>query len=543
MRLSSWLSLFIWPILLHAASDFSPYSGLHPFVAESELHLTWEHADLVAEIDLKSYEKAIRHTCELSSALFANISIHDSFRPQLDMICAHDNSTFFSLMDFVNGEGVARRFAFAATLFASVISGIGGYIFGSSHGPSQTDEMLMRNQKHIVQTLHNTENLAHLNHEFLHNLSIIIKNDEEQALFNQKKTDSTFLVLISLLRLAQDINQLENCIQNLVLHRRLVPGIIAPQVLQDKLVHLQSQATAQKKRLSITGEADLFQCPVSFGLLTNYTLRIGLHIPLVDFGNVFHLHRFVPAPVTMNDSHYMIAVDTHHIAWNDQNQYILPTELEISRCTEYRQFISCSMFSGLFHRNHETCLNGIRLSDEEMVMKTCTIKSMPSAPQFWRLIRNQYLVHHPRKELMSISCNGTHREGLVFEGTQKVNIPLGCTAKNSHFELFAAKTAFHENFLVEAEPLELSFGKTTFGPRITDGLIKKFDSSVVHDPSWPYENPEPEDPDYACHIGTGIAIGAGLVVTCLCVYLFRRRQASRKLSPPASTGNDTSPPV
>ena len=131
------------------ADHFGDLADMSHFTMVDTIRISLWRADLVLEIDLREIFEAIAATCSLIH--FPNSSLPEPLQKHLHELCEFDVHNWHTFHDFLTGSGEQRRPRFLlATLLSSVVMGVGGYIFGSSHSTSQSDTQLLANQEHFV---------------------------------------------------------------------------------------------------------------------------------------------------------------------------------------------------------------------------------------------------------------------------------------------------------------------------------------------------------------------------------------------------------
>ena len=145
---------------VEVAANFDDLAEMSHFTVVESLRLSLWRADLVLEIDLKEIFDAIVATCSLMK-YSNNTVIPEEVHRHLAEVCQFDIHNWRTFHDFLTGSNEGRQPRFIlATLLSSLVMGVGGYIFGSSHSVSQTDTQLLANQEHVVQILRENDHRA-----------------------------------------------------------------------------------------------------------------------------------------------------------------------------------------------------------------------------------------------------------------------------------------------------------------------------------------------------------------------------------------------
>lgn len=255
---------------LVAAVIFEEPTVMAHFTQEDIVRLTLWRADLVLEIDLDAMFSDIRATCGLLG-IYNGTSIPKEVFAHLVEVCDFDMRHWETYDDFLTGTAGRKPRFILATLLSSLVMGVGGYIFGSSHSTSQTDVQLMANQKHFVQLLRENDHRAVLMQSEMHDLATYVHRNADSA--------KTALILLSIFFMqAKQLASIFRGFDTLIVEKKISPSLIASDILGKKYQHLQEQVRRQGKSLAITSEIALFDCKVSFATFTNGKLRVVIHI-------------------------------------------------------------------------------------------------------------------------------------------------------------------------------------------------------------------------------------------------------------------------
>ena len=116
-----------------AFAHFQDIAEMSHFTVVEEIRISLWRADLVLEIDLREIFDAIVATCSLTEET-NNTVIPDEVERHLHEVCQFDIHNWRTFHDFLTGSGSGRQPRFIlAPLLSSLVMGVGGYIFGSSH--------------------------------------------------------------------------------------------------------------------------------------------------------------------------------------------------------------------------------------------------------------------------------------------------------------------------------------------------------------------------------------------------------------------------
>ena len=421
------------------------------FTLEDSVRLSLWHADLAMEIDLSSIFSSINATCGLLD-IYNATSLPSSLVAHLAEICAFDLHNFRTFHDFLTGVSGRKPRFLLATLLTSVVSGIGGYIFGTSHSTSQTDVQLLANQDHFVQLFRENDHRAVLMQSEIHDLSVIVQQSSASA--------RNCLILLSIFFFqAKQLSVTFRALETLILDGKLSPGLLGPDLLHQKYGHLAQQVSRQGQRLAIDTELDLFRCAVSFGTFTDETVRIVAHIPVTnDDLASFSLYRYHAVPLEEKGEFFQVRspVDSYLLVNKERSRHVFVNALELSRCRPHSSFLSCDRFNGLRRRGAPSCLWALFTSNSTMMHAWCSLRSLPPVNRFWTFPNNQFLVFHGKSDTVEVSCGSKLVDSSYFAGLQLITLPDNCRAVSSSYELIGSSMVFSDDAVLRLAPVEVN---------------------------------------------------------------------------------------
>ena len=353
-------------------AHFDDLADMSHFVVVDTIRLSLWRADLVLEINLREIFEAIQATCSLAAST-NNTVIPDAIERHLQEICEFDIHNWRTFHDFLTGSNAERRPRFIlATLISSLVMGVGGYIFGSSHAASQTDTQLLANQEHIVQVLRENDHRASLMQSEISSMAQLMAR-------NAASTQSVMLLISIMFMQSKQLAVIFRALETLIVDKKLAPGLISPDLLHKKYAHLAKQLAGQGRHLSIAAELDLFNCPASFATFTNEVLRIVVHIPVFDkrLGD-FTLYKYLNIPLVQDGQHFQIQhLRDEYMAVSQNHEFhFFAASLELERCTPMAGVLSCSHFGGMYSTKVPSCLWGIFSANDQMVHNMCPLRTM-----------------------------------------------------------------------------------------------------------------------------------------------------------------------
>ena len=459
-------------LLAEAAAHFDDLAEMSHFTVIDTIRLSLWRADLVLEINLREIFEAIQATCSLAAST-NNTVIPDAIERHLQEVCDFDIHNWRTFHDFLTGSNAERRPRFIlATLISSLVMGVGGYIFGSSHATSQTDTQLLANQEHIVQILRENDHRAVLMQSEISSLAHLMAK-------NAASTQSVMLLLSIMFMQSKQLAVIFRGLETLIVDKKLAPGLISPDLLHKKYGHLSKQLSKQNKHLSIAAELDLFNCPASFATFTNEVLRIVVHIPVFDkrLGD-FTLYKYLNIPLVHNDEHFQIQhLRDEYLAVSQNHEfYFLAASLDLDRCTPLAGVLSCSHFGGMYSASVPSCLWGVFSADQTMVHETCPLRTMGTVDRFWPLINDQFVVFLGVPDTVFIYCDGRISDSAHFAGLKVISVPKNCYAKSKSFQFFAGAMVLREDALLKLAPVRVdpsSFRSSASAPAEVEGLARE----------------------------------------------------------------------
>lgn len=186
-----------------------------------------------------------------------------------------------------------------------------------------------------------------------------------------------------------------------------------------------------------------------------------------------------------------------------------------------------------------------------MVLQTCALHSVPNFPQFWQLSHDQFLVFHPLRAVLTVTCEDKQRDSDYFSGLKGVRVPKGCSASNTHFLLRSSDVVASDHYLLETPPLELNSSLLGGHP---DRNISAVQIILGEAPRQLYHEPDNlvlERPSAtsgpAVWSSLAFGVGAFLAVLVLSFVLFLRyrrlsaQMNSPTLSPKCTEDEETTP--
>ena len=442
-------------LLGEVAAHFADLAEMSHFTAVERLRLSLWRADLVLEVNLREIFDAIKATCSLLS--FSNNTIIPAeVQRHLHEVCQFDVNNWRTFHDFLTGSNGGRPPRFIlATLLSSLVMGVGGYIFGSSHATSQTDTQLLANQEHFVQLLRENDHRAVLMQSEISDLSQLVAR-------NSATTKSVVLLLSIMFLQSKQLAVIFRALETLILDKKLAPGLIAPDLLHAKYEHLTKQLQKQSRHLSIDTELDLFNCPVSFATFTNEVLRIVVHVPVYNtrLGD-FTLYKYHNIPVNENGQYFQVQVQRNEYisVSKDHTRHFFLGSLDLERCTAMSQFLSCSHLGGVYRRNVPSCLWGIFSSNHGMVHHSCPLRTMGVTDRFWPLINDKFVVYLGKPDTVFIYCNDRISDSAHFSGLKIVSVPKNCYAVSKSMEFYAGSMVYREDALLKLAPVTIDANK------------------------------------------------------------------------------------
>lgn len=531
------VGVFLLLVLTASASLFTEPGEMTHFRKEADFHLSLYRADLVLDIDLHAVTESIDITCDLLTFFKGKLR---KAGQQLHHLCGQEQRSWHSIVDFVTGDVEPRRPRFIlAALFTSVVAGVGGYLWGQAHSTSQTDRQLLENQDSIVQVLRRQEHSGAVTSENLKRLAKIVSKAEDARLSEEHTLEGAIIILAAFLYRAHEIGNLLRATETLILHQQLSPTLISPGVLAEKLSHLRQQAELQDRDLSISQEIDVFKCSVSISTSATHYLRVVVHIPVHNKGDLFSLYTYLSVPTLVSGKMVRLSAISQPLLGvrRDQSGYLLPSENDISSCIRFQTGKSCTFAHSVLRPAFPSCLWGLYTANGTTITRHCRFSLVPNHPQFWRISPLKFLVFHPDSLLFVLACEGTVKEQLVFQGTRLIEVPKGCVGRNNYFSLFASHLVAREDVHLQVPPLNLSASELTHHEERNLSALSRLlsdVSQVVHEPQ--AQIPEVEFPHHALSVtSVAICVVSVLVLLLILLALFlRSRKLLAALTPDAS---------
>ena len=358
---------------------FFPADDMARFAGQGLLYLSSYFANIVVEYDLEQTGEGLRTVCQMPGWYRKSVvqSPADHFTEQeqdyrtiapalkeMDLFCSANLASFDLVVDLATGPQVVPMLAgeatqwipgatrtdheepretrqvIAGTIVASLIAGVSGWIWGSSHSSSQTDDALMKNQKHLIQVLRKDEHRGITNTATLNALKQVVNDLVIHQATAHTKTGTAYTMLATMVNHCHDLEHVLEAIKVLILHHRFSPNLFHKDQLKNKLDHLRHQAEAKGLDLGTDTETDFFLAEASYATFPNLTIRGVAHLPLIDRQEQFNLFKFIPSPVRLTTGHTATYVEVHledqHLAITSSgDRYILLSATELERLQDH----------------------------------------------------------------------------------------------------------------------------------------------------------------------------------------------------------------
>ena len=516
-------------------------TGVPLFVDEGQVAPVLGHADLVTEVSISLVYHDLKAVCDLftwfrKEAVKNNDTSWNAFSldKQVKVAMKMCQQNVKRLRYFLRVFGVtdirAPRQLGLGVAIMTLASGLGGYIFGSSHSPSQTDVHLMQNQNHIIQVLRSSEHMTQLNEDHIETVRKVLNDEISLTKSVLSKNGVFFHIFISSLYATSQSDSILDDLNALLVHRKFSPHLVDETVLQPKLDHLDQQANLHGHRLSVEHAIDIVTCPLSFGTFHNGTVRIAVHIPVVSRNNIYTLYRYNGAPMEVTvEGHSQLLQpmpSQMHVALStDLKEFFLP---DIGVCVQMRERTLCP---GIFTVQKSTsphCLVAMFQQNVTGVQAQCRLSTVPLMSQSWVLDNRNFLVYHPSSMVFAVMCKGRVVASAKFSGLRTIYLPPNCSGANEELRIFA-------QFL---EALEFSVYSPTFP--ILDAsqlsitpaadVLAAFNSSTpvnLHDPTAMFPSEIHPAVFYFPHTISSMALVA---ICILALGLFCRYKSLRRVS-------------
>ena len=498
--------------------DFRDLVDMSHFTRVSEVKVCHFRADLVFDLNLTEITRAVDTTCKLVNHLW-NQTKHPTHPEHLkgyaEMICLEDRARTASVIDFLTGTN-ARNPRFLGAILASLVSGVSGLLFGEAWGASGADQALKRNQDRIWKELAAEEHRGSLDHKALQHLAAVVAQDEELQLMTNHGFEASLALLALFQWQDRRVGTLLQALEDLISRHRLPPALIKADVLAAKLKEMQEELEPLGRELAATSELDLFECPVSFTTGQDFTLKIAVHVPVLNKGDVFTLYRYLPIPMPHGQEWRQVDVQDAVMAVDStKTRFFAPSSWDMAECLTFKQGRVCSNSQGVDKIPTQSCWVGLLTADREMVEANCALRVPRDQPDFWMLDHEQVVLFHDKPRTASLRCGAQTRDSLHFAGLRLIQIPLGCRVENDFFEVYGKTFIMEEHAILRMAPVNVSGFETPQGRRIpAEALATELAGRVVHDPDLPPLEPLP--PSYgrwALFLG-GVTLTVVVILIC-----------------------------
>lgn len=532
--------LFLLPMVL--GKTFEPAPLMSHFAAEQPIVLAPYHADLVLGVNLTEVSSTLDASCDVMVLLFNRSSRHGPIRSdlpeamlsQFSAMCRHSTTLWDSYLDLVTGDS-GRKPRFLSAILSCLAVGVGSYIFGSSHALSQTDKQLLANDKHFVQVLHAFDHRAKVQHQDILDLAAVVRSSISKSEAKFDSLDAAMMVLSNFQAQTIQLIPFTRALESVLIHRRLSPGLLNPEILQSKLDHLALQTEKQNTLLVSRREIDLFQFPLSFASFAHGEMKIVIHIPVTVPDLKFQVFRFISAPIFSQKVYYEVLSPQVHLAVSEKrDSYMELSTADFNDCLSLNSFRVCTGHRAVRTASSDGCLWSIFRSDPAMLLRTCHVAKSANSARAFYLGNSQFLLFHPVAQETKLLCGSTQADTSYFQGFQTVQIPPFCKAQSHFYSLYGTTRVTVSNAHVKFSPISLQL--TNFSHSAALAEVDNFISDaqkIVHIPN--IAPPViPLDSWWTWSAVGGVVLAFVVIgLLCLCLFLrFRRNvQALRRFVP------------
>jgi hypothetical protein len=293
---------------------------------------------------------------------------------------------------------------------------------------------------------------------------------------------------------------------------RISPKLINGDALAELFISLTKRAKELDSTLLIHQPSDMYDVQASYGYSElGRCFKIYAHVPLASKSQTLKLMRFLPFPFYFQSKEsnatispdpgqntYLAVLPQAQHASGSRHRFRVLNEAEIASCFKLRSYHICPNRNLLQTKIAESCIGGLWLKDNELIVKNCDFLVEPSQEVAVKLAPREWLVFSPTPNTFSPICEDNVIDSLKFESQTRLTLPEGCELHLNDYYLstdsnllFDFKVQTHEwrfygsifpNISNDGEKLDLfiedlSTLKTRYGVKDLSHLRHYFESS------------------------------------------------------------------
>lgn len=262
------------------------------------------------------------------------------------------------------------------------------------------------------------------------------------AIEDMVRTDSATLSARADVMLAALTHRL-NLLRDLITqahHRRLAPTFLPPaslrQLLQDVFVRASQRGYHPLVRLP----TDLLQTELSY-MHDGEVMHMVLHVPMVPKGCLFRLYRFLPFPLPVPDTDFVLLPQPAKqlLALGDNSKAVTLHTSELVNCRLLGDVHVCENVGVVYNDFRHTCLGALYAEQWQWAQQHCPFQVRKSDHWAVQLSETAFLLYAPTPILARIRCGSTIRDTDVqISGTSILNVTAGCRAETPKHTLFTS---------------------------------------------------------------------------------------------------------
>lgn len=218
---------------------------------------------------------------------------------------------------------------------------------------------------------------------------------------------------------------------------RLSPRLIDAQSLSIAIKEVARMAEHKGLRLDVKEADDAYSFPVSYLSFKNNTIRVFLHIPVVQPGTPLDVYHYTPTPVQITNNTIGLPLPTRRYLITNPSASLFSTlsDLEFSKCSVYGERIACPTAGVYYTRAQDDCLAALFHVQLTKINDLCMWRFDLLTPIVTQLYGNLFSVYFPIKERLTLLCPDS-QQSVSFQGVRTIFVPPTCTASSDHFLLY-----------------------------------------------------------------------------------------------------------
>lgn len=240
-------------------------------------------------------------------------------------------------------------------------------------------------------------------------------------------TKAIQMLFFTLGNVRREVSRVGKILTSLLDHK-LSPLLVPTDVLRKSLDQLKLKAEREGFSTPVNQIQFLYQLSCSYQALSDGTILVGVHIPLMRKDNILTLFEHVSIPIALNKSNHIVEIrtQTQFLAVNgERTGYLELTSEQVEACSKIGTVYICKDANHLMRSFDDSCLAALFMARTEAVNKVCEIDIVPPRVVITQVSADKFLAFHARTLTFTRECKGTTTYE-TFRGTRELSLEAGC---------------------------------------------------------------------------------------------------------------------